>query len=53
MDNEIEFSQEIEIPEEKKIAKYARGAIQAIGGAVPFAGGVFSAIAGAWSEREQ
>ena len=37
----------------KRVAKYSRGALQAIGGAVPFAGGIFSAIAGAWSEAEQ
>jgi hypothetical protein len=42
-----------EIPKGKRVAKYSRGALQAIGGAVPFAGGVFSAIAGAWSEAEQ
>lgn len=30
-----------------------RGAIQAVGGAIPFAGGIFSAAAGAWSEQEQ
>lgn len=44
---------ETDVPKEGKIAKYSRGALQAIGGAVPFAGGVFSAIAGAWSEGEQ
>ncbi len=42
-----------EFPKEKRVARYSRGAMQAIGGAVPFAGGVFSAIAGAWSETEQ
>jgi hypothetical protein len=41
------------LPEGKKSAKIARGALQAVGGAVPFAGGVLSAIAGAWSEGEQ
>ncbi len=41
------------LPESGKVAKYSRGALQAIGGAIPFAGGVFSAIAGAWSEGEQ
>lgn len=40
------------IPSEKKIAKVARGGLQ-VAGSVPFAGGVFSAIAGAWSEKEQ
>lgn len=33
--------------------KYARSALNAIGGAVPFVGGVFSAAAGFWSETEQ
>ncbi|MGH7238674.1 MAG: hypothetical protein ACREHG_01270 [Candidatus Saccharimonadales bacterium] len=41
------------LPNSAKSAKIARGALQAIGGAVPFAGGVLSAIAGAWSESEQ
>ncbi len=44
---------DINYPEGGKVAKLTRGALQAIGGAVPFAGGVFSAIAGAWSEGEQ
>ena len=35
------------------VSKISRGAIQAIGGAIPFAGGLFSSIAGAWSEHEQ
>lgn len=48
-----EDNQDKELPEEGKIARYSRGALQAIGGAMPFAGGVFSAIAGAWSEGEQ
>lgn len=42
-----------EMPEEGTSAKIARGALQVVSGAVPFAGGVFSALAGAWSEREQ
>ena len=44
---------ENKLPESGKIAKISRGALQAVGGVVPFAGGVFSAIAGAWSEGEQ
>ena len=43
----------INIPESGKKAKISRGAIQAIGGAIPFVGGIFSAVAGAWSENEQ
>lgn len=41
------------MPEGGKGAKAARGALQVAGGAVPFVGGIFSAIAGAWSEHEQ
>lgn len=41
------------LPESGKVAKISRGALQAVGGAVPFMGGVFSAVAGAWSEGEQ
>ncbi|OUE40927.1 hypothetical protein BZY95_13265 [Billgrantia desiderata SP1] len=48
-----ENNSEDEVPKGKRVAKYSRGALQAIGGAIPFAGGVFSAIAGAWSEAEQ
>lgn len=33
--------------------KVIRGVLQVIGGAVPFAGGLLSAAAGAWSENEQ
>ena len=40
-------------PESRKVAKISRGALQVAGGAVPFGGGVLSAIAGAWSEAEQ
>lgn len=41
------------LPVERKSARIARGALQAIGGAVPYAGGTLSAIASAWSENEQ
>ncbi len=41
------------VPESGKIAKISRGALQVIGGVVPFAGGVLSAVAGVWSEGEQ
>ena len=33
--------------------KFVRGAMNAVGGAIPFLGGVFSAAAGFWSEAEQ
>lgn len=42
-----------ELPDEGKGKKIARGALQAIGGVVPFAGGAISAVASAWSEHEQ
>ncbi len=41
------------MPEEGNFGKGARGALQVAGGAVPVVGGILSAIAGAWSEREQ
>jgi hypothetical protein len=46
---------EIVVPEppERPGGKYIRGALNAISGAIPFVGGVFSAAAGAWSEAEQ
>ena len=44
---------EMKLPESGKIARISRGALQVVGGAIPFAGGCFSAIAGAWSEGEQ
>ena len=31
----------------------ARAGLNALGGAIPFAGGLFAAAAGAWSEKEQ
>jgi hypothetical protein len=40
-------------PEGYPGGKYLRGGLQVAGGAVPFAGGLLSAIAGAWSEGEQ
>ncbi|HEY9021347.1 MAG TPA: hypothetical protein VIN17_11885 [Paracoccaceae bacterium] len=43
---------EPEEPKDENWKKVARGALQ-VAGAVPFAGGVFSAAAGYWSEREQ
>lgn len=41
-----------EEPEDNNWSKIGRGALQ-VAGAVPFAGGLFAAIAGAWSERDQ
>jgi len=47
-----ENKDENELPENSNTSKVSRGALQ-VAGAVPFVGGVFSAIAGAWSEKEQ
>lgn len=44
---------EKKLPEQSNTPKIVRGALQVIGGAVPFAGGLLSAAAGAWSEDEQ
>jgi hypothetical protein len=41
------------LPEGVKGGIVARGALNAAGGAIPFAGGLLSAIAGAWSESDQ
>jgi hypothetical protein len=40
-------------PQSGNAPKIMRGALQVIAGAIPFAGGLFSAAAGAWSEHEQ
>ena len=53
MSDEIEKMVDNKLPKSGKVARISRGALQAIGGAVPFAGGVLSAVAGAWSEGEQ
>lgn len=54
MNDEVEGNDDQgEFPESSKVAKASRGALQAAGGLIPFAGGVLSAFAGAWSEKEQ
>ena len=40
---------EEKLPNSGKVAKISRGALQVASGAIPFGGGVLSAIAGAWS----
>ncbi len=40
-------------PKANSTAMAARAGLQIVGGLVPFAGGLFSAAAGAWSEHEQ
>jgi hypothetical protein len=42
-----------EFPVEAPVPKVIRGGMQVVGGVVPFAGGILSAAAGAWSEHEQ
>ncbi len=42
-----------EMPDEGKSGKVYRGALQVASGVVPVVGGILSAIAGAWSEKEQ
>lgn len=41
------------LPNSGNAPKIARGAIQVVSGIVPFAGGLLSAAASAWSENEQ
>lgn len=52
MNEESDNNEEQDLPESGKVAKFSRSALQ-VAGAVPVVGGVFSAIAGAWSEGEQ
>ncbi|MCU7853426.1 MAG: hypothetical protein KZQ80_14580 [Candidatus Thiodiazotropha sp. (ex Monitilora ramsayi)] len=52
-DKEDGNESEKEFPDGGNFAKVSRGALQAAGGLIPFAGGVLSAFAGAWSEKEQ
>lgn len=42
-----------DLPKSSKAARIGRGAVQALGGAIPFAGGLFSLVASNWSEKEQ
>lgn len=53
MSDETDNTQNNKLPDVGKAAKISRGALQVVGGVVPFAGGILSAIAGAWSENEQ
>ena len=53
MSDETDNTQNNKLPDDGKAAKISRGALQVVGGVVPFAGGILSAIAGAWSENEQ
>lgn len=49
----MQDNKEIQLNTEDNTPKIIRGGMQIIGGIVPFAGGLFSAAAGAWSEHEQ
>ena len=51
--SDVNDGNEKELLKGNKAAKISRGALQAAGGLIPFAGGVLSALAGAWSEKEQ
>ena len=51
--NDEDNESEKELPESGKGAKYSRTALQAASGLIPFVGGVLSAFAGAWSEKDQ
>jgi hypothetical protein len=42
-----------ELPKNTKGKKAAKGALEVVGGIVPIAGGLFSAVASAWSDKEQ
>jgi hypothetical protein len=53
MTDETDNDDDAKMPESGKVAKISRGALQVVSGAVPFAGGILSAIVGAWSEGEQ
>lgn len=53
MSEDSENLENDDLPQSGSGAKISRGALQVISGVVPFAGGVLSAIAGAWSENEQ
>ena len=52
MDDEEEDGKR-NLPKSSRSAKVGRGALQAIGGGIPFAGGLFSLVASNWSEKEQ
>jgi len=47
------IDQIVKMPDEGLKSKVIRSGMQVIGGVVPFAGGLLSAAAGAWSENEQ
>lgn len=40
-------------PESGKVSKISRAALNSVGGLIPFAGGLLSAISSGWSEQEQ
>ena len=47
------MTNEPQLPDNNKLNTTTRGALQVIGGAIPYIGGLISAAAGAWSESEQ
>jgi hypothetical protein len=53
MTNDSDDEGDEKMAESGKVAKITRAVLQVASGAIPFAGGALSAIAGAWSEAEQ
>jgi len=50
----LDMKEKDNIPaESSKLSRISRGTLQIAGGAIPLVGGVLSAIAGAWSEKDQ
>jgi hypothetical protein len=52
-DEEDPSPNESSVPTPSGSSRLGRGALQAVGGAIPFLGGILSAAAGYWSERDQ
>jgi hypothetical protein len=53
MDDDKDTPDIPDLPHGPKGSSVARGALNVVGGLVPFAGGLLSAAASAWSEHEQ
>jgi len=53
MTSDGQSPEDLKRPQDSTAGKISRGALQVAAGAVPIVGGVFSAVASAWSEAEQ
>lgn len=53
MNEDVDGEDVNDLPESSKATKVGRGVLQLVGGTIPFAGGLTSVVAGAWSEHEQ